>query len=84
MDINRPIHVSDAPATQPAMPLIRVPEDLKADTVISLIHQSIKWKLPDWTDAELVLSRASLKHVLQRVEAEMGSRKLMPPSRGTR
>ena len=80
-----PLRVSANPPTEPAMPpKLEMPQEIRAGQVVNLIHLSDEWKLSEWSVGDLVLSQASLKHVLKLVEREMGQRKLIAPHRETR
>ncbi len=69
--------------TEPAMPpRLGVPEALKPERLQAVFRQSDTWVTSEWTDGDLVLSSAALKHMLRLVEREMGKRKMISPTRG--
>lgn len=55
-----------------------------AKTLQRVFEDSDGWSMSAWTDAALVLSRAALKHMLVKVESELGKRNLMSTHRPTR
>lgn len=68
----------------PSMPMSQAEASMQAGPVVGLVHLSDMWKLTEWSDGDLVLARASLKHVLALIEREAGSRGLISPTRGVR
>lgn len=47
----------------------------------NVFEASDRWELNAWTDSALVTARAALRHMLGKVENELGNRKFMTPLR---
>ncbi|HSL51998.1 MAG TPA: hypothetical protein VK878_23250 [Candidatus Deferrimicrobiaceae bacterium] len=47
----------------------------------NMFEGSDKWGLNAWTESALIVSRAALKHMLVKIEGELGRRKLIAPLR---
>lgn len=56
-------------------------EDGDSPFLFSLLQQSDTWTTDAWRDSSLLMARAGLKHMLAKVERELGQRRLMGPLR---
>jgi hypothetical protein len=50
---------------------------LEHENLALLVRESDGWTMPEWTPSDLALARAALRHMLNIVEREMSSRKML-------